>query len=212
MGTRVALRNHWGALGRMGIVAGMHVAVAFVIAGALVIKNEISLPPEIQTRIIDDPIRPTDPPPDIPDPKIQPVELTVPPPDVPPIEQDVVAPDVISAQVEPIERMIDPVGSAVPVPVIQAVRQDPRRPLTQPYYPPSEIRAGNEGNADLEVYVLPNGRVGDVRIVRSTGHPRLDQSAIEEAKRSWRLIPATRDGVAIAQWHRLRVVFQLKKD
>lgn len=211
MNARIAMRNHWGALGRMGIVAGMHVAVAFVIAGALVIKNEISLPQEIETTIIDDPIRPADPP-HIPDPQIQPVDLTVPPPVVPPIEVDVVNPDVISAQVVPIERVIDPVGSADPVPVIQAVRQDPRRPLTQPYYPPGEIRAGNEGNADLEVYVLPNGRVGDVRIIRSTGHPRLDQSAIEEAKKNWRLIPATRDGVAIAQWHRLRVVFQLKKD
>lgn len=211
MSARVAIRNHWGALGRMGIVAGMHVAVAFVIAGALVIKNEISLPQEIETTIIDEPLQPVDPP-DIPDPQVQRVELNVPPPVVPPIEVDAVNNEAISAQVEPIERIIDPVGSNVPMPVIEGVRQDPRRPLTQPYYPPSEIRAGNEGNAELEVYVLPSGRIGDVRIVRSTGHPRLDQSAIEEAKKNWRLIPATRDGVAIAQWHRLRVVFQLKKD
>lgn len=210
MSTRIATRNHWGALGRMGIVAGMHAAVIFVVAGALVIKNEIAIPREIETILIDEPPTITDPPP-IPQPQIERVELTVPEPVGPPIEQDIEGPP-ISAQVAPVERVIDQVGSADPVPVIQAVRQDPRRPLTQPYYPPSEIRAGNQGNADLEVYVLPSGRIGDVRIVRSTGHPRLDQSAIEEAKKSWRLIPATRDGVAIAQWHRLRVVFQLKKD
>lgn len=210
MGTRIATRNHWGALGRMGIVAGMHAAVIFVVAGALVIKNEMSLPPEIETILIDEPPDNIDPPP-IPQPKIERVELTVPEPVVPPIEHETLGPP-ISAQVEPVERVIDQGGSAEPVPVIQNVRQDPRRPLTQPYYPPSEIRAGNEGNADLEVYVLPNGRIGDVRIIRSTGHPRLDQSAIDEAKKTWRLIPATRDGVAIAQWHRLRVVFQLKKD
>lgn len=210
MSTRVASRNHWGALGRMGIVAGMHVAVAFVIAGALVIKNEMTLPPEIETTIIDEPPQPVDTLP-IPEPRLQPMDLTVPPPEVPPFAQDTVDPPIM-AQVLPPKPVVDPVGSAEPVPVIQDVRQDPRRPLTQPYYPPSEIRAGNEGNADLEVYVLPNGRIGDVRIIRSTGHPRLDQSAIDEAKKTWRLIPATRDGVAIAQWHRLRVVFQLKKD
>jgi protein TonB len=121
-------------------------------------------------------------------------------------------PPPISPPVAPIDRPTDPRGSAEPVPLIEGVRLDPRRPLTQPAYPAPDIRAGNEGNADIEVYVLPNGRVGDARIVRSTGHPRLDQAAIEEAKKSWRLIPATRDGVAFAQWHRLRVVFRLTKE
>ena len=88
------------------------------------------------------------------------------------------------------------------------MRTDPRRPLTQPPYPAEEIRAGNEGNADLEVYVLPNGRVGDARIARAAARA-LDESALDEAKRKWRLLPATRDGVPIAQWYRVRVVFKL---
>ena len=73
------------------------------------------------------------------------------------------------------------------------------------------IRAGNTGTADIEVYVLPNGRVGDARIVKSTGFESLDRSAMEEAKRKWRLAPATRDGVPFAQWHRLRVTFRLNQ-
>ncbi len=32
---------------------------------------------------------------------------------------------------------------------------------------------------------------------------------LEEAKRNWRLIPATRDGVPIAQWYKVRVTFKL---
>ena len=59
--------------------------------------------------------------------------------------------------------------------------------------------------------MLPNGRVGDARVVKSTGFEELDQSAIDEAKRNWRLMPATRDGVPIAQWHRLRVTFKLNE-
>jgi protein TonB len=96
-------------------------------------------------------------------------------------------------------------------PVIVAVRQDARHPLTQPPYPPAEIRAGNTGTADIEVYVLPSGRVGDARIIKSTGFDALDRSALAEAKRNWRLLPATRDGVPIAQWHRLRVTFRLNQ-
>ncbi len=100
-------------------------------------------------------------------------------------------------------------GSAVVQPLIVGVQVDSRRPLSQPPYPPSEIRAGNAGTADIEVYVMPNGRVSDARIVKSTGFPALDQSALDEAKRKWRLTPATRDGVPFAQWHRLRVTFKL---
>ena len=63
---------------------------------------------------------------------------------------------------------------------------------------------------DIEIYVLPNGRVGDARIVKSSGFERLDRSALDEASRNWRLMPATRDGVPFAQWYRLRVIFKLE--
>jgi protein TonB len=211
MNARIDVRRQWGALGRMGIVAGMHVAIVFVVAGALVIQKEA--PTEDMTAVfIDDPptiiepVPPTTPP-------LDPVKIYVPEPMVPPIEQESeTPPETIVAQTLPPGGVIDREGgSPDPVPVIQVVRQDPRRPLSQPAYPPGDIRDGNEGSADLEVYVLPNGRVGDARIARSSGYASLDQSALDEAKRNWRLLPATRDGVAIPQWHRLRVVFKLTK-
>ena len=73
------------------------------------------------------------------------------------------------------------------------------------------IREGNQGTIEIEVYVLPNGRVGDARVAKSTGFAELDLAAIAEAKRNWRLLPATRDGTPIAQWHRLRVTFKLNE-
>lgn len=207
MNARIEVRRPWGALGRMGIVAGMHVAIVFVVAGALVIRNDA--PPEpIEGVVIDEPPVIDDPPPAT-EPTFDRPDIYIPAPVVQ-FDPDVPAPpDILGAQVLPPDGLVDPRGSAEPVPVIQGVRQDPRRPLSQPAYPAPDIRAGNEGNADLEVYVLPNGRVGDARIVRSTGHARLDEAAIEEAKRNWRLLPATRDGVAIPQWHRVRVVFRI---
>jgi protein TonB len=62
---------------------------------------------------------------------------------------------------------------------------------------------------DVEIYVMPDGRVGDARIVKSSGFERLDQVTLDEARRSWRMLPATRNGEPFAQWHRLRVVFKL---
>jgi protein TonB len=91
-----------------------------------------------------------------------------------------------------------------------SVRHDARHPLTKPSYPAKDIREGNEGIVELELYVLPSGRIGDVRVLKSTGSQTLDQSAVDEAKRRWRMLPATRDGEPYAQWHRLKVTFSLQ--
>lgn len=202
-------RRSMGALGRMGIVAGLHVAVIYLIGRSLGIVPAIvdDTPGNVDVRFIDQP-QPRERPPAVRNPIEQPPPIRVPVPEVPPI--DSTPTDTVSA--EPVDLGLpipDTGGSALPVPSIVPARQDARHPLSQPRYPSPDIREGNEGNADVEVYVLPNGRVGDARIVRSTGFERLDQSAIEEAKRNWRLVPATRDGVPIAQWYKVRVTFRL---
>ena len=88
-----------------------------------------------------------------------------------------------------------------------SARNDPRHALTQPPYPASYIRQGIEGNVDLEILVQPNGRIGDARIVRSSGYDLFDRAALDEARRNWRMLPATRNGEPYAQWYRLRVVY-----
>jgi len=202
-------RRSLGALGRMGIVAGMHVAVIFLIARSLGIVPPIldDIPVDVDTRFIDE-TRPPDQPPEVLNPVVQQPPIFVPVPEVPPIDSS--SDTVISAQpIDPGQSTPDTSGSAVVLPTVVSARQDARHPLSQPRYPSPDIREGNEGNADVEVYVLPNGRVGDARIARSSGFERLDQSAIEEAKRNWRLVPATRDGVPFAQWYKVRVTFKL---
>jgi protein TonB len=86
---------------------------------------------------------------------------------------------------------------------------DHRIGLTQPLYPAQSIRIGETGTVILSVLVLENGRVGDVRIDRSSGSPRLDDSAAREARR-WKLKPGTRDGVPVAMWKQIPVTFRLK--
>jgi periplasmic protein TonB len=94
-------------------------------------------------------------------------------------------------------------------PVLVEPSIDPKRGLSEPAYPASEIRLEHIGTVVLSVEVLPNGRVGDVRIETSSGYPALDESALREARR-WRLIPGTRDGVAVPMRKLIPIKFQLK--
>jgi len=56
--------------------------------------------------------------------------------------------------------------------------------------------------------VLADGRIGDVLVERSAGHPDLDQAATEAVRR-WRFEPARRGDDAVAMWVLLPVEFRL---
>jgi periplasmic protein TonB len=207
MNAQTVERRPLGALGRMGMVAGVHAAALYLIATSLGIVPpliEAEPPPFVIAQSPQPP--PPDPPPTF-EPRNTAPPLTAPVP--------VVLPDDAFSEDAPfVEFTDDPpvVPPIVPPRDVQmvGVRADARFPLTRPPYPQKDVREGNEGSVELEVYVMPNGRIGDVRVLKSTGSPTLDQSAVDEAKRRWRMLPAMRDGEAYAQWHRLRVVFDLK--
>jgi len=203
--------KRFGALGRMGLVAAIHVAALFVIARSLGIVPPIeTAPPDIETFRIDN-TPPPEPPPQPTDYRPESdLHVYVPVPDDPNFENDTIN-DAITAQRLPVDDIPIRPGTADPEPVnLVNVRADPRRPLSQPPYPASLIRNGTEGSVDVEVFVQPNGRVADARIVRSSGHELFDRATLDEARRNWRLLPATRNGEPYAQWYRLRVVFKLK--
>jgi len=193
----------------MGVVAAMHVGLLYLIANSLGIVPSIVENKTVAT-VIDEP-RDEEVIPD-PEPYTPPRQDTVVLPEQQPQSLVDESEQVITAPPEDVVRPPEQTrGSAVVQPVVVGVSQDSRYPLSQPPYPPFDVRNGNTGTADIEIYVLPNGRVGDARIVKSTGFDSLDRSALEEAKRKWRLAPATRDGVPFAQWHRLRVTFKLNQ-
>ena len=196
-----------GALGRMSLVAAIHVAVLFAIARSLGIGAPIEVPPPIEGEFIEEKRPPVDTPP-LPNPNLTSLyeNQALPPPDLAQVAFDL---DVITPPPD-IDFEGPPVVEPPRVEVV-GVRQDPRRPLSKPQYSARMIREGNQGTIEIEVFVQPNGRVADARVAKSTGFDELDLAAIAEAKRNWRLLPATRDGVPIAQWHRLRVTFKLNE-
>lgn len=105
-------------------------------------------------------------------------------------------------------RTVEP--ETVIAPTITPPRSDARRPLSQPPYPAAARRAGVEGTVELSLYVLANGRVGEAKVAQSSGSIELDDAAVKEALRTWRLLPQQIDGVAVAAWHNIAVTFRLK--
>jgi protein TonB len=79
----------------------------------------------------------------------------------------------------------------------------------RPSYPHSARRLGVQGTTLLSVFVTVDGRVGDVVVKQSAGHPDLDQAAADAVRR-WRFEPARRGAEAIAMWVLLPVEFRLR--
>ena len=69
---------------------------------------------------------------------------------------------------------------------------------------------GHETGTDLlDVLVAADGRARDVRIERSSGFPLLDDAAVATVRRSWRFIPAKRDGVSVESRVTVPIRFRL---
>jgi protein TonB len=79
----------------------------------------------------------------------------------------------------------------------------------RPGYPSSARRLGIQGTTLLKVHVMIDGRVGEVVVHESAGHPDLDQAAADAVRR-WRFEPARRGNDPIAMWVLLPVEFRLR--
>lgn len=78
----------------------------------------------------------------------------------------------------------------------------------KPRYPRIARRQGYEGIVVLKVEILPNGRVGEIRVKKSSGHHMLDRSALKTVKR-WKFIPAKRGEDPIGMWAEIPIRFAL---
>lgn len=86
------------------------------------------------------------------------------------------------------------------------------RPLggyqVKPRYPESARQAGAEGITLLKLRILESGKVGQVLIEESAGHPDLDIAAVEAVKK-WLFEPALQGKNPVAVWMLLPVKFEL---
>jgi protein TonB len=89
---------------------------------------------------------------------------------------------------EPEERFsLPPVEVTAPWPVTPPQVKE----ITKPAYPEPARRRGEHGTVELRLQVLPDGRVGEVSVSKSSGFRLLDEAAVAETKR-WRFAPAMR--------------------
>lgn len=148
-----------------------------------------------------------------PEPTPEPVPLPEPLPEIPlnppevemsdsAITQDIPAP-APPAQAE--EGEPEPERPQVTPPRIDASQLDNPAPA----YPVRSRQMREQGRVLLDVYILPDGSVGEIRLRESSGFPRLDRSALEAVK-GWRYIPAMRGGVAIPYWYVQPINFTLR--
>jgi protein TonB len=168
--------------------------------------------PQPQTEVVVLPTQPKTqpPPPRVTEPVI---DRSFVPPILDPVEiideTEATPPRVVTTELPP-PRTEPVAGSATeraPVEVMPEI--DPRRGWSEPIYPASVIRDGIEGTVIMSLQVLENGRVGEVRVEKSSGDRRLDESAVREARR-WRFVPGTRDGVPVVFWKQVPVTFRLQ--
>lgn len=81
-------------------------------------------------------------------------------------------------------------------------------PLSQPVYPQQARSAGQTGTVVLQLHVLEDGSVDDVRIKQSSSFARLDYAAANESL-NWKLDPGTVEGKPQAMWGQFAVTFKL---
>ena len=79
-----------------------------------------------------------------------------------------------------------------------------------PRYPPASRRAREEGEVLVRVLIGVDGRPSEVRILRSSGHARLDEAAVE-AVRAALFRPYVAAGRAQAAYVRVPVEFALRR-
>ena len=190
-------------------IVALHVGMVWALNSGLSQRVvQVVLGP-IETRMIDEAPKVEEPPPP-PPPKIETPPPFVPPPEIAiDIPMDVAPATAITqtTTTKPVQQ--PPIQQKAPAVPGTPPKVDPKRPPTKPEYPASSRRAGEAGTVVLDLYILPNGRVGDAKVQKSSGFPRLDEAAVKEAKRSWRFTPGTENGQAVAMWHSTKVTFNL---
>lgn len=183
-----------------GIVVLIHVGVFYALQSGLAKSVVEVIRGPIETKIIDEMPLPDDKPPPPPPP-----DFEKPPPFVPPPEV------VINLTAEPAPTAITNVQAEVktPPPPPQITPPQSTRRNSQPKYPPTSRRLGEEGTVILLLYILENGRVGEARVDKSSGFERLDEAAASEARSNWRFKPGMQGDKPVAAWTRIAVTFRL---
>ena len=192
------------------LVVLIHAGFFYVLNSGLGAKLVQVITGPVQTEIIDEPEdEENEPPP-------PPPEIEAPPPYVPPPDFAIEMPTAPTntTAITGVTNVRPTAPPPTKAPEKATVKTPPSTTgkgarITQPEYPPSSRRAGEEGTVTLQVYVLETGKAGEVKVSKSSGFPKLDEAAVREVQRTWRFVPGKEDGKPTAMWHTFNVTFRL---
>jgi protein TonB len=179
------------------VILALHAVVIYAIAMSLGVVKPPEFAQELTATIIDAPqteqMKPIEVKPEL-------AELT---PDVPMPETIPEIPVEVPVEAPPAAEPL--ATSSESAPEVQNLAVSKR---VEPVYPPASRRAGEQGTAMFRVLVDERGRPSEIQTLRSSGHPRLDQAALDAIKK-WTFTPAKNGSTPILSWTRVQVKFQL---
>jgi protein TonB len=80
----------------------------------------------------------------------------------------------------------------------------------KPPYPRLSNKLREEGTVQLRALINPDGSVAKLELLKSSGYERLDSSAFNTVKNSWKFEPARQNGQPVADWVNFPIEFTLK--
>lgn len=98
---------------------------------------------------------------------------------------------------------------APPAPVLN-VGQPAYASRVEPEYPATARRLHQQGTVTLALFIGMDGTLDKVEIIKSSGHPLLDEAAVEAMKAS-RFLPASQGKAAVASRAEVSITFRLEE-
>jgi len=204
-------RNPARHLISFSLVVLLHVVAVYALVNGLARKIVEVIKKPIETKIVEEHRAP--PPPEAPPPPPPKIAAPPPPPFIPP-------PEIQIAVAPPVQSTITQVTTKAPPPSLAPIRPTPRAataaaldrsscPTPEPQYPMASRRNQEAGTLVLRIQIDINGSPGKIEVSRSSGYPRLDESA-----RNWiascRFKVATVDGKPVSGWATQAYTFNLR--
>jgi protein TonB len=192
----------------VGLVVAVIVQLAaiWLLATGLVTSGKRTVPPPLQASVVQEQQKTEDLPPPPPPAVDQPPPPSVPPPEITLDLTEAPPPSTTITTTPPVAAPVAPAKpDTPPAPIGRGLA------VTDADYPALSVTLTEQGTVIVSVQVLADGSVGEVKVAKSSGYPRLDERALEIVKQRGKFRPASRQGTPVEMTVNLPIVFKLNR-
>jgi len=198
----------------LGIIAGVHGAIVYAVAGGLTQETPEIIVPAVQTEIIQEmPRRLLERQP-LPALEMKRLRVEIPPPEIDiPVDTPNAITDVTTDAFMMGKRATQPPSGPALKPASRYIihaRVGQNFPNPDAFYPPASVRRDEQGVASIQVCIGPDGTLTEEPLViKTSGSARLDEAALKLA-RSGHYLAGSIDGMPIMDCLQLPIRFRMK--